>query len=73
MKHLDPNHSKAPNTVYLVPLALPKPIAAVVSKTLAPKHHPLKQGLINACFLKSIYGLSSLVMTHSDPNHPKAP
>src|SRR6218665_3326011 len=74
MMYSDPNHPKVPYTMYYLPQVLSKLIVIILSKSLAPLHHPLKQGLINALSLKSIYGLSSLVeMTHSDPNHPKAP
>jgi len=60
--------------MYYLSQVLSKLIVVIVSKSLAPLHHPLKQGLINALSLKSIYGLSSLVeMMYSDPNHPKAP
>src|SRR6218665_3592932 len=56
--------------MYYLPQVLFKLIVVIVSKSLAPLHHPLKQGLINALSLKSIYGLSSLVeMMYSDPNH----
>ena len=74
MMYSDPNYPKVPYAMYYLPQVLFKLIVAIVSKSLAHLHHPLKQGLINALSLKSIYGLSSLVeMMYSDPNHPKEP
>src|SRR6218665_3694905 len=74
MMYSDPNHPKAPYSMYYLPQVLSKLIVVMVSKSLAPLHHPLRQGLINVFLFKSIYGLSSLVeMMYSDPNHPKAP
>jgi len=48
MKYSDPKHHLALHTIFKLPKMLFKMIVAIVSKLIAPLHHPLKQGLINA-------------------------